>query len=257
MTRSDPGAAKETGRKLSRETIAGLAAVVVFIIGWHLASYVAPTYAVPSWERIIRALLRVSYDDVAITLARLLGSMALSFVVGLALSMYVFEKPNLEAFSLPYVRLLMAVPAVCWVVFSILWFKHVEFRIFFVMCIVCIPVFFVDSLDAMKAVPLDLRQMVGSFRPSRLQFFSKVILPGIVPNVLTSWKINLSLAVRVIVTAELVGSVSGIGHGLVLAQEMFSVAEVFAWTGVLVIVLFMFQGLMNIVEKRALHWRTA
>jgi NitT/TauT family transport system permease protein len=231
--------------------------VIVFIVGWHLASYIAPTYAIPSWERIVRALMRVSYDDVAITITRLLATMALSFIVGLGLSMLVFEKPNVEAFLMPYIRLVMAVPAVCWVVFSILWFKPVEFRIFFVMCIVCIPVFFVDSLDAMKAVPLELRQMVHSFRPSRLQFFAKVIFPGIVPNVLTSWKINLSLAVRVIVTAELVGAVSGIGHGLVLAQEMFSVAEVFAWTGVLVIILFMLQAIMNLVEKRALRWRTA
>lgn len=256
MTVQDSGTAKPGRPRLSRETVAGLAAVVVFVVGWHLASYVAPTYAVPSWERIIRSLLRVSYDDVAITIARLLVSMALSFVVGLACSMLIFDKPNVEAFTLPYVRLLMAVPAVCWVVFSILWFKEVEFRIFFVMCVVCIPVFFVDCLDAMKAVPHDLRQMVGSFRPSRLQSFTKVILPGIVPNMLTSWKINLSLAVRVIVTAELVGAVSGIGHGLVLAQEMFSVAEVFAWTGVLVVILFMFQGIMMLVEKRALRWRT-
>jgi ABC-type nitrate/sulfonate/bicarbonate transport system permease component len=33
--------------------------------------------------------------------------------------------------------------------------------------------------------------MVGSFRPSPIQRFTKLILPGIVPNLLTSWKINL------------------------------------------------------------------
>jgi NitT/TauT family transport system permease protein len=251
-----PAAAKRGGWAPSRESIAGIAAVVVFVIAWHLASFVAPTYAVPSWQRIINALLRVSYDDVAVTLVRLLGSMVVSFVIGLAMSMLVFERPYVEAFSLPYIRLLMAVPAVCWVVFSILWFKPIEFRILFVMCVVCIPVFFVDSLDAMKAVPLELRQMVDSFRPSRWQYYTKVILPGILPNILTSWKINLSLAVRVIITAELVGAVSGIGHGLILAQENFSVAEVFAWTGVLVIILFMFQGVMNLIERHALRWRT-
>ena len=52
----------------------------------------------------------------------------------------------------------MAVPAFCWVIFSILWFKGVEIRIFFVMCIVCMPVFIVDAIDAMKGVPIELRQ---------------------------------------------------------------------------------------------------
>jgi NitT/TauT family transport system permease protein len=242
---------------LSRETLIGSASILTFIVGWHIASYFAPSYAIPGWGRILTALSNLPPYDVAVTVARLVGSMALSFVVGLGFSILVFDRPIAEAFFLPFVRLVMAVPAVCWVVFAILWFKGVEFRIFFVMCIVCAPVFIVDSLDAMKSVPMDLRQMVDSFRPGPVQRFTKIILPGIVPNLLTSWKINLTLAVRVVTIAELVGALSGIGHGLVLAQELFSVAEVFAWTVVLVAILFSFQAIVTLIEKRALRWREA
>ncbi len=84
-----------------------------------------------------------------------------------------------------------------------------------------------------------------------------MIFPGIIPNILTSWKINLTLAVRVVTIAELVGAVTGIGHGLVLAQEMFSVAQVFAWTAVLVIILFSLQIFITVIERKALYWRTA
>ena len=248
---------KKSARYPSPESIAGLCAVLAFIAGWQIASYFAPTYAVPGWPRIIAATLRIDPYDVAITLARLIGSMAFSFFLGLGLSMLIFDRPIVESFCMPLVRLLMAVPAVCWVVFSILWFKPVEFRIFFVMCIVCMPVFLVDSLDAMKGVPRDLRQMVESFRPGPIQILTKIILPGIIPNLLTSWKINLTLAVRVVTIAELVGALTGIGHGLVIAQEMFSVAEVFAWTIVLVVILFALQLIVSAVENRALRWRTA
>ena len=109
----------------------------------------------------------------------------------------------------------------------------------------------------MKSVPMDLREMVGSFRPSQIQRFTKIILPGIVPNLLTSWKINLTMGVRIVTIAELVGALTGIGHGLVVAQEMFSVAEVFAWTVVLVAILFAFQAIVTLVERRALSWRNA
>src|SRR5207248_5404749 len=108
----------------------------------------------------------------------------------------------------------------------------------------------------MKGVSADLRDMLRSFRPSRLQFFTKLILPGTLPIILTSWKINLSLAVRVVTIAELVGAVSGIGYGLVLAQELFSVAEVFAWTLVLVVTLFIAEAVLSVVEERMLRWRT-
>jgi len=183
--------------------------------------------------------------------------MLLSFVIGLSCAIAMFERPYAEAFFIPLIKLLMAVPAVCWVVFAILWFKGVEPRIYFVMLITCVPIFIIDSLDAMKGIPPDLKQMARSFRPTNTQVLSTVIIPGILPNLLTSWKINLTLAVRVVTIAELVGAVNGIGHGLVLAQEMFSISDVFAWTAVLVLNLYALQGLVNLAEAHLLRWRAA
>jgi NitT/TauT family transport system permease protein len=153
------------------------------------------------------------------------------------------------------IRLLMAVPVVSWILFAILWFKGVEFRIGFVLFAVCGPVFLVDSLDAMRSVPRELRGMIQSFRPTTLQFFLKLMLPAILPSIITSWKINLSLAIRVVTIAELVGAVTGIGHQLAVAQELFSVADVFAWTLVLVALLFLLEGIVIQIEHRLLRWR--
>ena len=68
------------------------------------------------------------------------------------------------------------------------------------------------------------------------------MLPAIVPTIFTSWKVNISLAIRVVTIAELVGAVTGIGHQLSVAQELFSVADVFAWTIVLVALLFLLEA---------------
>jgi NitT/TauT family transport system permease protein len=239
----------------SRTHLISVSAIVAFVIAWTILSHLAPSYAVPYWSKIIKSLVEIPYTDVLITLVRLLISMVLSFVIGLACSLLLFERPDFEAFFLPLIKLLMAVPAVCWVVFAILWFRGVETRIYFVMLVTCGPVFAIDSLDAMKGVPNDLKQMARSFRPTNLQVLRTVIIPGIVPNLLTSWKINLTLAVRVVTIAELVGAVNGIGHGLVLAQEMFSISDVFAWTIVLVAILYALQGVVSLAEHRLLRWR--
>ncbi len=82
-----------------------------------------------------------------------------------------------------------------------------------------------------------------------------LMLPAIMPGIFTSWKITLSLAIRVVTIAELVGAVTGIGHKLSAAQELFSVAEVFAWTLVLVALLFMLESLVVRVETYVLRWR--
>jgi NitT/TauT family transport system permease protein len=166
-----------------------------------------------------------------------------------------YRSVPLEKYLHPIIRLFMAVPVVSWILFAVLWFPGVEFRIGFVLVVVCGPVFLVDTLDAMRSVPRELRHMMKSFRPTTVQFFFKLMLPAIVPTIFTSWKVNISLAIRVVTIAELVGAVTGIGHQLSVAQELFSVADVFAWTIVLVALLFMLEAVVSRVEHRLLRWR--
>ena len=81
------------------------------------------------------------------------------------------------------------------------------------------------------------------------------MLPAIIPTRVTRWKGNISRASRVVSIAALVGAVTGIGHQLSVAQELFSVADVFAWTVVLVVLLFLLEALVARVEHRLLRWR--
>jgi ABC-type nitrate/sulfonate/bicarbonate transport system permease component len=166
-----------------------------------------------------------------------------------------YRSPSLENYLHPLVRILMAVPVVSWILFAVLWFRGVEFRIAFVLIAVCGPVFLVDALDAMRGVSKDLRGMMRSFRPTTFQYFTKLMFPAILPSLITSWKINLSLAIRVVTIAELVGAVTGIGHQLAVAQELFSVADVFAWTLILIVLLFLLEALLVRFETRVLRWR--
>jgi NitT/TauT family transport system permease protein len=242
---------------MSRQTVLSL---VIFAIAWEVLSHLAPTlgipaFAIPSFVRIGQSLMTITPIDVIVTLARVIGALVLSFVLGLLLATAMYRSPSLESYLHPMIRLFMAVPVVSWILFAVLWFRGVEFRIAFVLIAVCGPVFLVDSLDAMRGVSRELRGMMRSFRPTTLQYFSKLMFPAILPNLLTSWKINLSLAIRVVTIAELVGAVTGIGHQLAVAQELFSVADVFAWTLVLVVLLFLLEAVVVRIEHRVLRWR--
>lgn len=259
----------DTSKPVRGETVAALEArapfrfpremvvsLLVLAIAWEILSNFVPPFVIPSWARIGKSLLSLPVEFVAITLARVALALVFSFALGLALAIAMYLSTAVEKYGKPIVRLLMAVPVVCWILFAVLWFRWVEFRIAFVLVVVCGPVFLVDFLDGMKGVPRELRDMLRSFRPSRTHFFTKLILPATLPVILTSWKINLSLAIRVVTIAELVGAVTGIGYGLVVAQELFSVADVFAWTLVLVVILFAAEAVVTRIEERMLRWRT-
>jgi NitT/TauT family transport system permease protein len=237
-----------------------IVSVLIFAAIWEALSYLAPAlgipaFAIPSLARIGRSLLTITPIDVLVTLGRVIGALVASFVLGVALAVLMYQSQRLESYLRPMIRLFMAVPVVSWILFAVLWFRGVEFRIAFVLIAVCGPVFLIDAFDAMRNVPRELRRMVRSFRPTALQYFGKLMFPAIVPNLITSWKINLSLAIRVVTIAELVGAVTGIGHQLAVAQELFSVADVFAWTLVLVALLFLLEAVVARVEQRVLRWR--
>ncbi len=238
--------------RFPREMVIGL---LVLAVAWEIVSRFVPPFIVPGWARIWKSLVGLRMDFVLVTLARVVAALVVSFAVGLGLAVAMYASSRVERYARPIVRLLMAVPVVCWILFAVLWFKWVEFRIAFVLVVVCGPVFLVDALDAMKGVSKDLRDMLRSFRPTRAQLFTKLVLPAIVPAILTSWRINLSLAIRVVTIAELVGAVTGIGYGLVVAQELFSVSDVFAWTLILVVILFLAEAVLTRVEERVLRWR--
>ncbi len=235
--------------------------VLIFAVVWEVLSHLAPAlgippFAIPSLMRIAKSFATITPLDVLVTLARVIGALVVSFMLGVGLATVMYRSPALDSYLHPMIRLLMAVPVVSWILFAVLWFRGVEFRIAFVLVAVCGPVFLVDSLDALRGVSRELRGMVRSFRPTPLQFFTKLMFPAILPTLITSWKINLSLAIRVVTIAELVGAVTGIGHQLAVAQELFSVADVFAWTLVLVALLFLLEAAIGGVERRMLRWRT-
>ena len=237
-----------------------LVSLLVFALAWEVLSHLAPTFGIPPFAiprllRIAKAITTITPLDIAVTLARVISALIVSFVLGIVLAMAMYRSDALEKYLHPMIRILMAVPVVSWILFAVLWFPGVEFRIGFVLVVVCGPVFLVDTLDAMRSVPRELRQMMQSFRPTTLQYFVKLMLPAIVPTIFTSWKVNISLAIRVVTIAELVGAVTGIGHQLSVAQELFSVADVFAWTIVLVALLFLLEAIVSRFEARLLRWR--
>ena len=256
------------GGRWPKETLVSLLA---FAALWHLASMVLPPFVAPSWARIGKSLLDVAGrpDFIAITVARvavaLIVSFALgtavavalvvSFVLGMAVAISMFRWDPVERYLMPLVKLLMAVPVLCWILFAVLWFRLREVRIAFILVVVCAPIFTIDALDGMRGVSKDLRDMVRALRPTARQFFVKLILPATIPAILTSWKVNLSLSIRVVTMAELVGATSGIGYALMQANETFSVADVFAWTVVLVLILMLAQVVVTRVERRLLVWR--
>jgi hypothetical protein len=64
------------------------------------------------------------------------------------------------------------------VVFAIIWFHGVEFRIFFIMVMTTLPAFTFQVIGALRGMSKDLTEMVFSFRSTRLKLFRVIDRAG-------------------------------------------------------------------------------
>ena len=244
---------------LNKETIIAMAALA---LAWQLASMLFPPFLFPPVPAIAEQFFNIFRSESLLlnavaTLARILGGLVGAFALGtmLALVMAKWEKAHRHLY--PVLHFNQGIPALSWVVISIIWFRNTEFRIWFIMVATTLPAFTFQILDAYRSISKDLLEMSLSFRPSRYDLFRTLILPTVVPGILTAWKVNLGNASRVVVVAELVGATSGIGYQLLLMQQLFNMAGALAWTLMLVLFVLVVQRLITLIEDHVLTYRAA
>jgi NitT/TauT family transport system permease protein len=84
--------------------------------------------------------------------------------------------------------------------------------------------------SGMRAVDRDLVRMVFSLGATRWQVFSKVIVPGTFPAMLSTLRINIGLALAGAIVGEFIGSQRGLGRAISYAGETYNIALI--WSSV-------------------------
>ena len=109
----------------------------------------------------------------------------------------------------------------------------------------------------MRAVDRDLVRLVFSLGATRWQVFSKVILPGTFPAILSAMRINIGLALAGAIVGEFIGSQHGLGRSIEYAGQTYNIALI--WSGVftlsiLSVVLYLVTSwLENTILRRFFH----
>jgi NitT/TauT family transport system permease protein len=239
------------------ETVIALTALAIV---WQFVSLFVPHFLFPSIPEIAARLVSIFTSwkligDALATSARILAGLGGAFVLGTCLALPMARSQAFERYVYPLLNLNQGIPALSWVVIAIIWFRGIEFRIFFIMVMTTLPAFTFQVLDAYRAMSKDLFEMTLAFRPTRRDLFRTLIWPTVLPGILTAWKVNLGNAARVVVVAELVGATGGVGYELLEQQQLFDMAGAIAWTLVLVIFVLLVQGCISFIEAHVLRYR--
>lgn len=232
--------------------------MVCIVLAMEVGSRFAPDYIMPPPAKVFASLWNTvtsDYVNIGITLLRLAAAVLFSMVVGSVIGAIM----GTFAPARPYLRSLIiidtGIPALSWMLIAVFWFKDPEIRIFFILTVILLPFYALNVHEGIRALSKDWVEMFESFRPSRRQALTMLVLPHIVPYILMTTKSVIGYATRMVIFAELIGSAVGIGARMGLAQATFQIDLVLAWTVFLVILNMLLQLAVTQVEKRLLRWR--
>jgi NitT/TauT family transport system permease protein len=119
-------------------------------------------------------------------------------------------------------------------------------------------VFFSTAISVYSGVdnvPRNLIRMAQSFNVPFHAIVRRVIWPGALPSILAGFRITASIALLLVVSAEMIGAEYGIGAFVLQAGNLMQTDQLLA--GVVILSLFGLAvgRLINWLETRLLHWR--
>jgi NitT/TauT family transport system permease protein len=190
------------------------------------------------------------------TLGHLLAGTALAVGVGIVVGVLMGRVAVVEALLKDVVAVAQTVPGLIIVTLAIIVFKLTPAGIVSVGFFFGLPSVVVTIWQATRNVDPDLLEMARVYGHPEASVMRRVILPAILPDVVTALRVCVGILWHVTLFAEFIMGQQGFGYQISLALASFEVADIFAWGfTVVVLMVLMEYGLLRPLERRLLAWK--
>jgi NitT/TauT family transport system permease protein len=173
--------------------------------------------------------------------------------LGVGLSMGIFSLAR--AGLLPLVSALFPIPKIALLPLFILWFGIGESS---KVATIAFGVFFPTVIAAYAAcdqVPRNLIRMAQSFGLPARHIVWKVIVPGAMPGILAGFRITASIALILVVAAEMIGAEFGIGAYILATGNLMQTDHLLAGVAILSVFGLLVSWALSAIERIVLRWR--
>ena len=262
MTPERPVPFRGGGFAPRRRRFVALAAFAILLAAWEVAGrsgWISPIF-LPRPGAILAALGDLVRGG---TLAAHLGASlfrivsgwalgsALGFVAGLAIGLFSLARSA----GIPVVSALFPIPKIALLPLMILWLGIGEAS---KVATIALGVFFptvIAVYAAVDAVPRNLIRMAQSFGVPRGAILLKVVLPGAWPAILSGFRITASIALILVVSAEMIGAQRGIGPFVLQAGNLMIPEDLLAGIVVLSALGLGIGAAIGAIERATTRWR--
>src|SRR5512132_1178378 len=232
--------------------------VLILLVVWDLAIrlFRIPPYLIPAPWSVVQQLVaewpRLLRESVPTTYATL-GGFALSIAFGIPMALLIAYSRTIESFVYPLLVFSQSVPKIAIAPLFVVWFGFgIIPKVIAAFMLGFFPVV-VSTVAGFKSVDSDMIDLARSMKASRLQTFMRISLPQALPSIFAGLKVSITLAV----VGAFVGSNSGIGYLLQIANGNFDLPLMFAALTVLSGIGVLLFVAVDLVERLMIPWHAS
>jgi ABC-type nitrate/sulfonate/bicarbonate transport system permease component len=223
--------------------------------GWISALILpAPSEAFAAFEELVRS--GNLWKHVSASVQRLVvgwvSGTILGLIVGVSIGLFSLARAGL----VPLVSAIFPIPKIALLPLFIIWFGIGEGS---KVATILFGTFFptvISVYGGVDNVDRNLIRMGQSFGLSWISIVRKIIIPGALPAMLSGARISASIAIILLVAAEMIGAEFGIGAYILLAGSLMATDQLIAGVAMLSILGLTVAWLISQAERYFLKWRT-
>lgn len=236
--------------------------IVLLLVLWEILARQANPILVAPPSKVVVALFAMIADG---TMGKALLASSQPFIAGFVAAVLIGVPLGLLIGRFRYVEAALgwfiivgyAMPMIALVPVFMLWFglgflvKAVMVAVMTVFAIV------INTWNGVQNVPRSLIEVGTAFNASPFRILTQIVLPSVVPSIMTGLRIGIGKAVIGIVIAEFFTALTGLGGVIVEAGGTFQPDRMFAAVFVLSIIATGLTWLVGRLERRIAPWNHA
>ncbi|MDH0736540.1 nitrate ABC transporter permease [Achromobacter spanius] len=209
------------------KTVAGpVAGFALFVLMWQVIAMQIPEIPTPgvTWHAAVTLFSDPFYDNgpndkgigwnLVASLERVAIGFGLAAVIGIPAGFAIGRYAAINAMFSPIVSLLRPVSPLAWLPLGLLLFKAANPAAIWAIFICSIWPMIINTAVGVSRVPQDYLNVARVLNLSEWKLTTKVLLPAVLPYVLTGVRLSIGTAWLVIVAAEMLTGGTGIGFWL-------------------------------------------
>ncbi len=227
---------------------------------WEVTGRIMDSTLIPPLSRIGAAWWKLLASgklaaNLTLSLTTLAAGFFLAVAIGIIIGLLMGRFRAVEHFLDLYVNVLMSAPTTAFVPVLIMWFGlGVESRIA-VVFLFAVFVIIINTMTGVKQVDSVLVEMARSFGAKEKEIFFKIILPAAMPAIMAGVRLGMGRAVKGMVTAEMLLTLTGIGAMIMQYGSSFATDSLFAVILTILIIAMITMQAVQWLDRRLTGWK--